>query len=94
VVGAPSAARRHLGYVLKRFPRISETFVAAELIELARQGERALRVHADERAERGIARLDSRQAISDELHGRDALVAHRLSQGHRGEIHCRTSRGR
>jgi colanic acid/amylovoran biosynthesis glycosyltransferase len=30
---------RHLGYVLKRFPRISETFVAAELIELARQGE-------------------------------------------------------
>src|ERR687897_3949989 len=32
--------RRHLGYVLKRFPRISETFVAAELIELERQGER------------------------------------------------------
>jgi colanic acid/amylovoran biosynthesis glycosyltransferase len=31
---------RHLGYVLKRFPRISETFVAAELIELERQGER------------------------------------------------------
>jgi glycosyltransferase involved in cell wall biosynthesis len=28
-----------LGYVLKRFPRISETFVAAELIELERQGE-------------------------------------------------------
>src|SRR5688500_4343649 len=33
-------ATRHLGYVLKRFPRISETFVAAELIELERQGER------------------------------------------------------
>ena len=32
--------KRHLGYVLKRFPRISETFVAAELIELERQGER------------------------------------------------------
>jgi colanic acid/amylovoran biosynthesis glycosyltransferase len=32
--------RRHLGYVLKRFPRISETFVAAELIELERQHER------------------------------------------------------
>jgi colanic acid/amylovoran biosynthesis glycosyltransferase len=32
--------RRHLGYVLKRFPRISETFIAAELIELERQGER------------------------------------------------------
>jgi colanic acid/amylovoran biosynthesis glycosyltransferase len=36
VTGRP----RHLGYVLKRFPRISETFVAAELIELGRQGER------------------------------------------------------
>jgi len=32
--------RRHLAYVLKRFPRISETFVAAELIELERRGER------------------------------------------------------
>jgi len=32
--------QRHLGYVLKRFPRISETFVAAEIIELERQGER------------------------------------------------------
>jgi glycosyltransferase involved in cell wall biosynthesis len=31
---------RHRGYVLKRFPRISETFVAAEIIELRRQGER------------------------------------------------------
>jgi colanic acid/amylovoran biosynthesis glycosyltransferase len=30
---------RRLGYVLKRFPRVSETFVAAELIELERQGE-------------------------------------------------------
>jgi colanic acid/amylovoran biosynthesis glycosyltransferase len=35
-----SASRRHLAYVLKRFPRISETFIAAELIELERQGER------------------------------------------------------
>jgi colanic acid/amylovoran biosynthesis glycosyltransferase len=39
----PSADRevpaRRLGYVLKRFPRLSETFVAAELIELERQGE-------------------------------------------------------
>jgi colanic acid/amylovoran biosynthesis glycosyltransferase len=34
------ASKRHLGYVVKRFPRISETFVAAELIELERQGER------------------------------------------------------
>ena len=30
---------RRLGYVLKRFPRISETFVAAEVLELERQGE-------------------------------------------------------
>jgi colanic acid/amylovoran biosynthesis glycosyltransferase len=30
---------RRLGYVLKRYPRISETFVAAELVELERQGE-------------------------------------------------------
>ncbi|MGH9136481.1 MAG: glycosyltransferase [Acidimicrobiales bacterium] len=29
----------HIGYVLKRFPRISETFIAAELIELRRQGQ-------------------------------------------------------
>jgi colanic acid/amylovoran biosynthesis glycosyltransferase len=34
-----SRERRRLGYVLKRFPRVSETFVAAELIELERQGE-------------------------------------------------------
>jgi len=35
-----SLSKRHLGYVLKRFPRISETFVASELLELERQGER------------------------------------------------------
>lgn len=34
-----TSTRRHLGYVLKRFPRISETFVAAEIIELERHGE-------------------------------------------------------
>jgi colanic acid/amylovoran biosynthesis glycosyltransferase len=33
-------SRRRIAYVLKRFPRVSETFVAAELIELERQGER------------------------------------------------------
>ncbi len=32
-------AARRLGYVLKRFPRLSETFVAAEVLELERQGE-------------------------------------------------------
>lgn len=35
-----TATGRHVGYVLKRFPRISETFVASELIEMERQGER------------------------------------------------------
>jgi glycosyltransferase involved in cell wall biosynthesis len=35
-----TAGRRQLAYVLKRFPRISETFIAAELIELERLGER------------------------------------------------------
>lgn len=34
-----TAPARRVGYVLKRFPRISETFVAAELLELRRQGE-------------------------------------------------------
>lgn len=34
------SSSRRLAYVLKRFPRISETFIAAELIELERQGER------------------------------------------------------
>src|SRR5919202_5847392 len=33
-----SARRRRLGYVLKRFPRISETFIPAELIQLERGG--------------------------------------------------------
>jgi colanic acid/amylovoran biosynthesis glycosyltransferase len=32
--------RRRIGYVLKRYPRISETFVAGELLELERLGER------------------------------------------------------
>jgi colanic acid/amylovoran biosynthesis glycosyltransferase len=35
----PTERRRRVGYVLKRFPRISETFVASELIELERLGE-------------------------------------------------------
>lgn len=33
---------RRVGYVLKRYPRISETFIASELVELARQGERVI----------------------------------------------------
>jgi colanic acid/amylovoran biosynthesis glycosyltransferase len=35
-----AAGSRHIAYVLKRWPRISETFVASELVELQRQGER------------------------------------------------------
>jgi colanic acid/amylovoran biosynthesis glycosyltransferase len=35
-----TASPNHLGYVLKRFPRLSETFIAAELLELRRQGQR------------------------------------------------------
>lgn len=34
-----SRPNRRLGYVLKRYPRLSETFIAAEIIELERQGE-------------------------------------------------------
>jgi colanic acid/amylovoran biosynthesis glycosyltransferase len=41
VSARPTAGRRRrVGYVLKRYPRISETFVASELIELERLGER------------------------------------------------------
>ena len=41
-MSARTAAEQHrrVGYVLKRYPRISETFVASELIELERLGER------------------------------------------------------
>lgn len=34
-----NAPPRRLGYVLKRYPRISETFIASELLELQGQGE-------------------------------------------------------
>jgi colanic acid/amylovoran biosynthesis glycosyltransferase len=52
---------RRIGYVLKRFPRISETFVAAELVELERQGEH-LTVFALSRP-----REPFRQAFVDQL---------------------------
>ena len=52
----------HLGYVLKRYPRISETFVAAELLELRRQGQQvsvfALSRPAEPFAHRFLADLD------------------------------------
>ncbi|MEJ7763962.1 MAG: glycosyltransferase [Acidimicrobiales bacterium] len=36
----PDSVTRHVCYVLKRFPRLSETFIVNELLELHRQGER------------------------------------------------------
>src|SRR5688500_15090497 len=62
---------RHLGYVLKRFPRISETFVAAELIELERQGERVT-VFALSRPEEPFT-----HGFLDELHARVIYLPHR-----------------
>jgi glycosyltransferase involved in cell wall biosynthesis len=62
---------RRLGYVLKRFPRISETFVAAELIELERQGE-----HVSVFA---ISRPDEpfEHAFLDQLRARVVYLPHR-----------------
>jgi colanic acid/amylovoran biosynthesis glycosyltransferase len=65
------AQPRHIGYVLKRFPRISETFVASELIELERQGERVT-VFALSRPEEPFT-----HAFLDELHARVAYLPHR-----------------
>jgi glycosyltransferase involved in cell wall biosynthesis len=62
---------RHLGYVLKRFPRISETFIAAELIELERQGER-LTVFALGRPDEPFT-----HAFVQELKGRVVYLPHR-----------------
>jgi colanic acid/amylovoran biosynthesis glycosyltransferase len=52
---------RRVGYVLKRFPRLSETFVAAELVELQRQGEHVT-VFAISRPDEAV-----RHAFLDEL---------------------------
>jgi colanic acid/amylovoran biosynthesis glycosyltransferase len=65
------ARPRHIGYVLKRFPRISETFVASELIELERQGERVT-VFALSRPEEPFT-----HAFLDELHAPVAYLPHR-----------------
>jgi colanic acid/amylovoran biosynthesis glycosyltransferase len=58
-----SARRRHLGYVLKRFPRLSETFIAAELVELERQGERVT-VFAVSRPEEPCAHAFLRELLA------------------------------
>jgi glycosyltransferase involved in cell wall biosynthesis len=65
---------RRIGYVLKRFPRISETFVAAELIELERQGE-DLTVYAVSRPEEPF-----RHAFVDELRSPVVYLPHRPLQ--------------
>jgi colanic acid/amylovoran biosynthesis glycosyltransferase len=62
---------RHLGYVLKRFPRISETFIAAELIELERQGEHVT-VFAVSRPDEPF-----RHRFLDELGARVVYLPHR-----------------
>ena len=60
-----------IAYVLKRFPRISETFVAAELIELERQGE-AVRVFAISRPEEPF-----QHGFVEELHAPVTYLPHR-----------------
>jgi colanic acid/amylovoran biosynthesis glycosyltransferase len=59
----PERARR-VGYVLKRYPRISETFVASELIELERLGER-LTVFAISRPEEAFTHRFVRDLRAD-----------------------------
>ena len=63
--------RRRIGYVLKRFPRLSETFVASELIELERQGEQLV-VFAVSRPEEPV-----RHAFVDELRAPIVYLPHR-----------------
>jgi colanic acid/amylovoran biosynthesis glycosyltransferase len=62
---------RRIGYVLKRFPRLSETFVAAELIELERQGEQ-LAVFAVSGSEESM-----RHAFVEELRAAVVYLPHR-----------------
>jgi colanic acid/amylovoran biosynthesis glycosyltransferase len=62
---------RRIAYVLKRFPRLSETFVAAELIELERQGEQ-LAVFAVSRPEEPV-----RHAFVEELRAPVVYLPHR-----------------
>jgi colanic acid/amylovoran biosynthesis glycosyltransferase len=64
--------RRRVGYVLKRYPRISETFVASELIELERLGEQ-LTVFAVSRPEEPFAHRFVRDLRADVVY-----LPHRL----------------
>jgi colanic acid/amylovoran biosynthesis glycosyltransferase len=63
--------RRRVGYVLKRYPRISETFVASELIELERLGEQ-LTVFAVSRPDEPFA-----HRFVDELRADVVYLPHR-----------------
>jgi glycosyltransferase involved in cell wall biosynthesis len=68
----PTAGQgRRVGYVLKRYPRISETFVASELIELERLGER-LTVFAVSRPDEPFA-----HRFVDELRADVVYLPHR-----------------
>lgn len=67
-------AERRLGYVLKRFPRVSETFIASELIELERQGERVT-VFAISRPEEPFV-----HGFLDELRAQVIYLPHRPSK--------------
>jgi colanic acid/amylovoran biosynthesis glycosyltransferase len=62
---------RRIAYVLKRFPRLSETFVAAELIELERQGEDLTVFAVSDPKER------VRHAFVDELRAPVSYLPHR-----------------
>jgi glycosyltransferase involved in cell wall biosynthesis len=64
-------SHRRVAYVLKRFPRLSETFIAAELIELERQGE-DLTVYAISRPEEAC-----RHAFVEELRSPLIYLPHR-----------------
>jgi glycosyltransferase involved in cell wall biosynthesis len=59
-----AAGGRRVGYVLKRYPRISETFVASELIELERLGER-LTVFAVSRPDEPFTHRFARELRAD-----------------------------
>lgn len=88
-----TAERRDLAYVLKRFPRISETFIAAEVIELERQGA-DVTIFAISRPEEPFT-----HGFLEQLKARVVYLPHRPSRQPlrvgRGLAHClRRSPGR
>ena len=88
--GAPFVPR--VAYVLKRFPRLSETFILNELLELERQGVDVeifslLRPPAEERH----ALLDTLRAQVTYLPGRSALAGVKLLRGGAADEPAKTS---